>query len=156
LGPDIIVTMPGTSFRVMHTKTEDNKLIANGFTTKKLEKEKHQISFLISLFWLGLPLTRRQRRSAGFAKGFLMWRSSHSFSSSRLIKLRVRQMGAIMYALANIDFSSRLGVVVSELPPDEIDRQDQTLNAKEAAALSGLAPVSWPARDLEMAVFSAA
>jgi hypothetical protein len=29
LGPDIVVTMPGTSFRIMYTKTEDNKLIAN-------------------------------------------------------------------------------------------------------------------------------
>ena len=41
LGPDIIVTMPGTSFRVMYTKTEDNKLIANGFASN----EKRQISF---------------------------------------------------------------------------------------------------------------
>ena len=50
-----------------------------------------------------------------------------------------------MYALANIDFSNRFGVVVSELP-DEIDDKDQTLDAKWGAALS----------DLEMAVFSAA
>jgi hypothetical protein len=50
-----------------------------------------------------------------------------------------------MYALANIDISNRLGVVVSELP-DEIDNQDQTLDAKQEAALS----------DLEMAVFGAA
>ena len=40
--------------------------------------------------------------------------------------------GAIMYALANIDFSNRFGVVVSELP-DEIDDQDQTLDALEIA-----------------------
>ena len=53
LGPDIVVTMPGTSFRIMYTKTEDNKLIANGFSTKKLENEKHHISFphFLALAW---------------------------------------------------------------------------------------------------------
>ena len=51
-----------------------------------------------------------------------------------------------MYTLANLDFSNRFGVVVSELPPDEMDGQDQTLDAKQGAALSDLA-------DLEMAVF---
>jgi hypothetical protein len=50
-----------------------------------------------------------------------------------------------MYALADIDFSTRLGVVVSDLsklPPDEIDRQDQTQVATD--------------KELEMAVFGAA
>jgi hypothetical protein len=61
-------------------------------------------------------------------------------------------MGAIMYALANIDFSDRLGFVVSELTPDEIDRQDQTLDARQGAALAA----SLPARGLEVAVFGAA
>lgn len=56
-----------------------------------------------------------------------------------------------MYALANIDFSNRL-----ELPPDEIDRQDQTLDTKQGAALSDLATASLPARGLEVAVFGAA
>ena len=37
-----------------------------------------------------------------------------------------------MYALANIDFSNRFGVVVSELP-DEIDDEDQALDAKQEA-----------------------
>jgi hypothetical protein len=59
-------------------------------------------------------------------------------------------MGAIMYALANIDFSDRLGFVVSELTPDEIDRQDHTLDASQEAALS------LPAGGLEVAVFGAA
>jgi hypothetical protein len=67
-------------------------------------------------------------------------------------KLWVRQMGAIMYALANIDFSDRLGFVVSELTPDEIDRQDQTLDASPGAAVAA----SLPARGLEAAVFGAA
>jgi hypothetical protein len=59
-------------------------------------------------------------------------------------------MGAIMYALATIDFSDRLGFIVSELMPDEIDRQDQTLDASQGAVLS------LPTRGLEMAVFGAA
>jgi hypothetical protein len=59
-------------------------------------------------------------------------------------------MGAILYALANIDFSDRLGFIVSELTPDEIDRQDQTLDASQGAALS------LRARGLEVAVFGAA
>jgi hypothetical protein len=35
----------GTRLRVMYTKTEDNKLIANGFVTNRLENEKHHVSF---------------------------------------------------------------------------------------------------------------
>ena len=54
-------------------------------------------------------------------------------------------MGAIMYTLAGIDFSDRLGIVVSEPPPEETDRQEQTLDAKQGAT-----------RDLELAVFAAA
>ena len=61
------------------------------------------------------------------------------------LSFRASEWGAIMYALANIDFSNRFGVVVSELP-DEIDDKDQTLDAKRGAALI----------DLEMAVFGAA
>jgi len=49
-----------------------------------------------------------------------------------------------MYTLAHIDFSNRLGVVGSELPSAEIDRQDQTLDAKQRAALSDLATASSP------------
>ena len=37
-----------------------------------------------------------------------------------------------MYALANIDFSNRFGVIVSELP-DEIDDQAQAPDALELA-----------------------
>jgi hypothetical protein len=58
-----------------------------------------------------------------------------------------------MYTLANIDFSNRF--VVSDLPPDEIDRQDPTPDAKQGA-LRDLATASSPARDLERAVFGAA
>jgi hypothetical protein len=57
-------------------------------------------------------------------------------------------MGDIMYALANIDFSDRLGFVVSELTPEENDR---TSDAKKESAV-----ISLPAEALEMAVFGAA
>ena len=60
-------------------------------------------------------------------------------------------MGAIMYALADIDFSARLGCIVSELTPDEIDRQDQALDGRQGALADSLA-----ARALEAAVFGAA
>ena len=49
-----------------------------------------------------------------------------------------------MYTLAGIDFSDRLGIVLSEPPPEEMERQEQTLDAKQGA------------RDLELAVFAAA
>ena len=39
-----------------------------------------------------------------------------------------------MYRLADVDFSNRLGIVVSELAPEEMDRQDQTLGAKQGHA----------------------
>jgi len=58
---------------------------------------------------------------------------------------RARPWAFFSSQLANIDFSNRFGVVVSELP-DEIDDQNQTLDAKQGAALS----------NLEMAVFGAA
>ena len=58
-----------------------------------------------------------------------------------------------MYRLADVDFSNRLGVVVSELAPEEMDRQDYTLGAK--ATRSDPATASSADRDLEMAVFGA-
>ena len=54
-----------------------------------------------------------------------------------------------MYALVDIDFSNRFGVVVSdlsELPSDEFDRQDHTLDARRVAT----------DKELEMAVFGPA
>ena len=56
-----------------------------------------------------------------------------------------------MYRLADVDFSNRLGVVVSELAPEEMDRQDHTLGAKR----SDPATESSVDRGLEMAVFAA-
>ena len=56
-----------------------------------------------------------------------------------------------MYRLADVDFSNRLGVVVSELAPEEIDSQDHTLGAKR----SDPATASSADTGLEMAVFGA-
>jgi hypothetical protein len=60
----------------------------------------------------------------------------------------IHQMGDIMYALANIDFSDRLGFVVSELTPEE---NDQASNSKKESAVTSL-----PVEALEVAVFGAA
>jgi hypothetical protein len=62
-------------------------------------------------------------------------------------------MGANMYALGNINFSNGLGVIVGELPPDEINCQDQTLDAKRGAALDEAETAFSP---LETAIFAAA
>ena len=74
---------------------------------------------------------REVRHVAGLSFG-------HSFSSPCLAKLWVRQTGAIMYALENIDFSDRLGFVVSTPQPDEIDSQDQTRDTKSSLLTSAL------------------
>ena len=53
LGADIVVTMPGTSCRVVYTKTEDNKLVASTFSASKAPDEKRGISFakFLALAW---------------------------------------------------------------------------------------------------------
>jgi hypothetical protein len=53
-----------------------------------------------------------------------------------------------MYRLEHIDFSNVMDISLSEPMPDEIDREDQMLEAKTEFA-------SVPARDLEKAVFGA-
>jgi len=54
-----------------------------------------------------------------------------------------------MYRLADVDFSNRLGVVVSELPPEEVDSQEVVAKQSEPTTVSSAD------RGLEMAVFSA-
>ena len=54
-----------------------------------------------------------------------------------------------MYRLAAMDFSDRLGVVVSELVPDEMDRQEETLKVQ------GVKTRDFATAYLEVAVFSA-
>jgi hypothetical protein len=56
-----------------------------------------------------------------------------------------------MYALAHVvDFSNLLDISLSEPLADEIDRQDQTLDAKLRTESA-----SSPARNLQKAVFGA-
>ncbi len=56
-----------------------------------------------------------------------------------------------MYALAHVvDFSNLLDISLSEPLADDIDRQDQTLDAKLRTEFA-----SSPARNLEKAVFGA-
>jgi hypothetical protein len=52
-GPEIIVTMPGTSFSVVYEKTDDNQLIANSFSARKVQDEKRKVSFprFLALAW---------------------------------------------------------------------------------------------------------
>jgi hypothetical protein len=53
LGADIVVTMPGTSCRVVYTKTEDNKLVASTFSAPKVPGGKRGITFakFLGLAW---------------------------------------------------------------------------------------------------------
>ena len=66
-------------------------------------------------------------------------------------KMRIRQWGTIMYRLADIDFSNVLVISSREPMCDEVDRQDETLDAN----LSSWSAPS-PAKELEKAVFGAA
>jgi hypothetical protein len=53
LGEDIVVTMPGTSCRVVYTKSEDNKLIASTFSAPKVPEGERRITFpkFLALAW---------------------------------------------------------------------------------------------------------
>ena len=78
-----------------------------------------------------------------------MRRSGHSLGSPCLIELPIRQWGTI--ALARIvDFLHLLDIRLSEPLPDEIDRQDQFMDAKLRTESA-----SSPARDLDKAIFGA-
>ena len=52
-GGDIIVRMPGTSFSIVYEKTDDNQLIANSFSARKIQDETRKISFpqFLALAW---------------------------------------------------------------------------------------------------------
>ena len=68
-----------------------------------------------------------------------------------LDKMRICQWGTIMYGLADIDFSNVLVISSREPMSDEVDSQDETLDAnlRTGSAIS-------LARELEKAVFGAA
>ena len=60
-----------------------------------------------------------------------------------------------MYRLANVDFSNRLGVVVSELAAEETYREEEAPRAKPKVTGNDPATASSADKDLEMGVFSA-
>jgi len=53
LGGDIVVTMPGTSRRVVYIKTDDNKLVASNFSGSKVPEEKKGFTLpeFLALAW---------------------------------------------------------------------------------------------------------
>jgi hypothetical protein len=61
-GPDIIVTMPGTGYRIIYTKTEDGKLVAHSFTAPKGQNEKRRIRFpeFLALAWTAANAKARE------------------------------------------------------------------------------------------------
>jgi len=61
-GADVIVTMPGTSYRVIYTKTDDNKLIASSFSAPKGRDEKRRIRFheFLALGWTAANVKARE------------------------------------------------------------------------------------------------
>jgi hypothetical protein len=60
-----------------------------------------------------------------------------------------------MYRLANVDFSNRLGVVVSELAAEETYPEVETSSAKPKVAGHDPAAASLADKDLEIGVFGA-
>jgi hypothetical protein len=60
-----------------------------------------------------------------------------------------------MYRLANVDFSNRLGVVVSELSAEEMYPEDESPSAKPKVAGNDSAAASSADKKLEMGVFGA-
>jgi hypothetical protein len=58
---DILVTMPGTSCRVIYAKTEDNKLVASTFSAPKVSGEKRGITFatFLALAWTAANARRK-------------------------------------------------------------------------------------------------
>jgi hypothetical protein len=60
-----------------------------------------------------------------------------------------------MYRLANVDFSNRLGVVVSELAAEEMYPERETSNAKPKVTGNDPATASSADKNLEIGVFGA-
>jgi hypothetical protein len=52
-GNEIVVTMPGTSFRVIYTHTSKGQLVANSFSSTKSATEKTTLAFprFLALAW---------------------------------------------------------------------------------------------------------
>ena len=58
----ILVTLPGTGFSVIYVKTDDNKLIANAFSSARGLPEKHKVSFpqFLALAWAAANAKARE------------------------------------------------------------------------------------------------
>jgi hypothetical protein len=52
-GDEIIVTMPGSSFKVTYTKAESGQLVASSFDSSKTQDEKAVVAFpkFLALAW---------------------------------------------------------------------------------------------------------
>jgi hypothetical protein len=60
-GDEIVVTMPGTSFKVVYEKTDEGQLIANSFSARR-ESEKTNIGFpeFLSVAWTAANTKARE------------------------------------------------------------------------------------------------
>jgi hypothetical protein len=52
VGDGIVVTMPGTGFSITYEKTDDNQLVANSFSARKIQRTR-KVSFpqFLGLAW---------------------------------------------------------------------------------------------------------
>ena len=78
LGADIVVTLPGTSCRVVYSKTADNKLVASTFSAPKVPTEKRGITFakFLGLAWTAANVEGQGDRLGRVSEGELASRSS--------------------------------------------------------------------------------
>ena len=69
LGEDIVVTLPGTSCRVVYTKGRDNKLVTSTFRHSRCRISIEGSPSRSSSPWHGRLPTRKQRTWAGSREG---------------------------------------------------------------------------------------
>jgi hypothetical protein len=61
-GDVLVVTMPGTAFRIAYEKTEDNRLVASSFHARRREGQTHKVSFpkFLGLAWTAANAKARE------------------------------------------------------------------------------------------------
>ena len=61
-GDVLVVTMPGTSFSITYTKTDENRLVASSFYAKRRETETRKVTFpnFLSLAWAAANAKARE------------------------------------------------------------------------------------------------
>jgi hypothetical protein len=69
VGAEIVVRLPGTSFSVVYEKTDDNHLIANAFSARKIQDAKRKVRFpqFLALAWAAANAKRDRLDSLGRA-----------------------------------------------------------------------------------------